>query len=44
MLKLYHQLSHFFCCPLFIANQLKRDKESDQLALFDPYDPFMGNK
>ena len=28
----------------YIANQLKHDKESDQLALFDPQDPFMGNK
>ena len=27
-----------------LANQLKHDKESDQLALFDPQDPFMGNK
>ena len=24
----------------YIANQLKEDKESDQLALFDPRDPF----
>ena len=28
----------------YIANQLKRDKESDQLALFDPRDPFTGSK
>ena len=28
----------------YIANQLKHDKKSDQLALFDPQDPFMGNK
>ena len=28
----------------YIANQLKHDKESDQLALFYPQDPFMGNK
>ena len=28
----------------YIANQLKHDKESDQLAPFDPQDPFMGNK
>ena len=28
----------------YIANQLKQDKESDQLSLFDPRDPFMGSK
>ena len=28
----------------YISNQLKYDKESDQLSLFDPRDPFMGNK
>ena len=28
----------------YIADQLKRDKESDQLAMFDPRDPFMGSK
>lgn len=28
----------------YIANQLKRNKEIDQLALFDPRDPFMGGK
>ena len=28
----------------YIAEQLKRDKESDQLSLFDPRDPFMGGK
>ena len=28
----------------YIANQLKHDKESDQLSLFDPQDPFMGSK
>ena len=28
----------------YIADQLKRDKESDQLSLFDPRDPFMGSK
>ena len=27
-----------------ISNQLKQDKESDQLSLFDPQDPFMGSK
>ena len=26
----------------YIANQLKADKESDQLSLFDPRDPFTG--
>ena len=26
----------------YIANQLKADKEADQLALFDPRDPFNG--
>lgn len=26
----------------YISEQLKRDKESDQLSLFDPRDPFMG--
>ena len=28
----------------YIANQLKSDRESDQLSLFDPRDPFMGSK
>lgn len=28
----------------YIANQLERDKEMDQLVLFDPKDPFMGSK
>ena len=28
----------------YIANQLQQDKESDQLSLFDPRDPFMGSK
>ena len=28
----------------YIANQLKIDKENDQLALFDPRDPFTGSK
>ena len=28
----------------YIANQLKQDKESDQIAMFDPRDPFMGSK
>ena len=28
----------------YIADQLKRDQESDQLAMFDPRDPFMGSK
>ena len=28
----------------YIANQLERDQESDQLAMFDPRDPFMGSK
>ena len=28
----------------YVANQLKRDKESDQLSIFDPRDPFMGSK
>lgn len=27
----------------YIANQLKADQEADQLALFDPRDPFKGN-
>ncbi len=27
----------------YIENQLKADKEADQLALFDPKDPFKGN-
>ena len=27
-----------------IANQLKKDREADQLTLFDPRDPFMGGK
>ena len=28
----------------YISGQLKRDKESDQISLFDPRDPFMGSK
>ncbi len=28
----------------YVANQLKRDLESDQLSMFDPRDPFMGSK
>ena len=28
----------------YIADQLKRDKESDQLSMFDPRDPVMGSK
>ena len=28
----------------YIKNQLKHDKENDQLALFDPQDPFTGSK
>ena len=28
----------------YIADQLKRDQESDQLSMFDPRDPFMGSK
>jgi putative transposase len=28
----------------YIANQLKKDKEADQLSLFDPRDPFTGSK
>ena len=28
----------------YIAEQLKKDKESDQLSIFDPRDPFMGSK
>ena len=28
----------------YISNQLKHDKESDQLSLFDLQDPFMGSK
>ena len=28
----------------YIAEQLKRDQGSDQLAMFDPRDPFMGSK
>ncbi|MBE6676170.1 MAG: IS200/IS605 family transposase, partial [Ruminococcaceae bacterium] len=28
----------------YIADQLKRDQESDQLAMFNPRDPFMGSK
>ena len=27
----------------YISNQLKRDKESDQLSIFDPRDPFTGS-
>ena len=28
----------------YIAEQLKKDQESDQLSIFDPRDPFMGSK
>ena len=28
----------------YINNQLKRDKEADQLSIFDPRDPFTGSK
>ena len=28
----------------YIEEQLKRDKADDQLSLYDPRDPFMGNK
>ena len=28
----------------YIAEQLKKDQESDQLSMFDPRDPFMGGK
>lgn len=27
-----------------IENQLKQDKESDQLSFYDPQDPFKGSK
>ena len=27
----------------YIADQLKRDKEADQLSIFDPRDPFTGS-
>ena len=28
----------------YIQNQLKIDKETDQLSMFDPRDPFTGSK
>jgi len=28
----------------YIENQLKADKEADQLSIFDPNDPFKGSK
>ena len=28
----------------YIATQLEKDKQSDQLSIFDPRDPFMGSK
>ena len=28
----------------YITNQLKQDKEADQLNIFDPRDPFTGSK
>ena len=28
----------------YIKNQLKQDREADQLSLYDPRDPFMGSK
>ena len=28
----------------YIENQLKADRESDQISLYDPRDPFTGSK
>ena len=28
----------------YIANRLKQDRESEQLSMFDPHDPFTGSK
>ena len=28
----------------YIAEQLKRDRENDQLSIFDPQDPFKGSR
>ena len=28
----------------YISDQLKRDREADQLSLYDPRDPFKGSK
>ena len=28
----------------YVANQLKGDREADQLSIFDPRDPFTGSK
>ena len=28
----------------YIANQLKQDRESEQLSMFDPHEPFTGSK
>lgn len=28
----------------YIAGQMKRDRESDQISIFDPRDPFTGSK
>ena len=28
----------------YIKNQIKRDRESDQISLYDPRDPFTGSK
>ena len=28
----------------YIENQLKMDRESDQISLYDPRDPFTGSK
>ena len=28
----------------YVANQLKEDKEADQLSIFDPRDPFTDSK
>ncbi len=28
----------------YITDQIKRDRESDQLSMFDPRDPFMGSR
>ncbi|MBQ7407901.1 MAG: IS200/IS605 family transposase [Clostridia bacterium] len=31
-------------CKEYVANQLKADKEADQLSIFDPRDPLTGGK
>ena len=39
-----HYVENTSAIKNYISNQLKSDKEADQLSLCDPRDPFMGSK